>query len=100
MREYETELYRYITWDDGQAGEELFDEINDPGELRNLADALSSAGQLPEAVAEFRRAMGAGHRPRSFLMAERWLAGLDKEGEGDGDDLHKALHDLIAKLPG
>lgn len=32
-----TELYRYISWDDGQIGEELFDELNDPGETRNLA---------------------------------------------------------------
>jgi uncharacterized sulfatase len=32
-----TELYRYISWDDGNAGEELFDELNDPGETRNLA---------------------------------------------------------------
>lgn len=32
-----TELYRYIAWDDGKAGEELFDELNDPGETRNLA---------------------------------------------------------------
>ena len=32
-----TELYRYISWNDGRAGEELFDELNDPGETRNLA---------------------------------------------------------------
>jgi uncharacterized sulfatase len=32
-----TELYRYISWNDGKAGEELFDELNDPGETRNLA---------------------------------------------------------------
>jgi iduronate 2-sulfatase len=32
-----TELYRYISWDDGKVGEELFDELNDPGETRNLA---------------------------------------------------------------
>src|SRR5262249_49625085 len=31
-----TELYRYISWNDGKAGEELFDELNDPGETRNL----------------------------------------------------------------
>jgi iduronate 2-sulfatase len=31
-----TELYRYISWNDGRAGEELFDELNDPGETRNL----------------------------------------------------------------
>jgi len=43
-----TELYRYVTWDDGQAGEELFDEINDPGELRNLAGSSFYAGVLAE----------------------------------------------------
>src|SRR5262245_19641131 len=32
-----TDLYRYIAWDDGKAGEELFDELNDPGETQNLA---------------------------------------------------------------
>jgi uncharacterized sulfatase len=32
-----TELYRYIEWNDRAGGEELFDEINDPGEVRNLA---------------------------------------------------------------
>jgi iduronate 2-sulfatase len=31
-----TELYRYISWNDGKAGEELFDELNDSGETRNL----------------------------------------------------------------
>ena len=43
-----TELYRYITWDDGQVGEELFDESNDPGELRNLAGSQFYAGVLTE----------------------------------------------------
>jgi hypothetical protein len=32
-----TDLYRYIAWDEGKAGEELFEELNDPGETRNLA---------------------------------------------------------------
>ena len=43
-----TELYRYITWDDGQIGEELFDAINDPGELRNLAGSPFYSGVLAE----------------------------------------------------
>jgi phage terminase small subunit len=33
-------------------------------------------------------------------MGKAKLAGLDKEGEEGGNDLSKALHDLIAKLPG
>jgi uncharacterized sulfatase len=32
-----TELYRYVSWDEGTVGEELFDELNDPGETHNLA---------------------------------------------------------------
>jgi phage terminase small subunit len=33
-------------------------------------------------------------------MGKAKLAGLDGEGEGGGDEMAKALHDLIAKLPG
>ena len=32
-----TERWRYIEWDDGRLGRELYDQFNDPGELRNLA---------------------------------------------------------------
>lgn len=32
-----TERWRYTEWDDGRQGTELYDEIADPGELRNLA---------------------------------------------------------------
>ena len=56
-----TELYRYITWDDGQAGEELFDEINDPGELRNLAGSSFYAGVL----AEMRQLLGRARAART-----------------------------------
>ena len=43
-----TELYRYIQWNDGDAGEELFDELNDPGEVRNLAASPFYASVLTE----------------------------------------------------
>jgi uncharacterized sulfatase len=33
-----TERWRYIEWDDGKRGRQLYDERDDPGELRNLAD--------------------------------------------------------------
>jgi iduronate 2-sulfatase len=33
-----TERWRYIEWDGGRVGQELYDAINDPGEIRNLAD--------------------------------------------------------------
>jgi uncharacterized sulfatase len=32
-----TEKWRYIEWDDGKRGEQLYNEDEDPGELRNLA---------------------------------------------------------------
>jgi uncharacterized sulfatase len=33
-----TEQWRYTEWDDGKRGVELYDEVKDPDELRNLAD--------------------------------------------------------------
>jgi uncharacterized sulfatase len=32
-----TEKWRYTEWDGGRQGVELYDEVADPGELRNLA---------------------------------------------------------------
>jgi iduronate 2-sulfatase len=32
-----TERWRYIEWENGKLGQELYDEFNDPGEVRNLA---------------------------------------------------------------
>jgi iduronate 2-sulfatase len=32
-----TEKWRYTEWDDGKRGTELYDEADDPGEMRNLA---------------------------------------------------------------
>jgi uncharacterized sulfatase len=32
-----TERWRYTEWDEGARGVELYDEVDDPGELRNLA---------------------------------------------------------------
>jgi iduronate 2-sulfatase len=49
-----TELYRYTAWDDGKAGEELFDALNDPGETRNLAALPFYANVL----ADMRRRLG------------------------------------------
>ena len=56
-----TELYRYIAWDDGKAGEELFDELNDPGETRNLAPQPFYANVLVamrQRLADVRHASG------------------------------------------
>ncbi len=56
-----TELYRYIAWDDGKAGEELFDELNDPGETHNLAPRPFYANVLVamrQRLADLRHASG------------------------------------------
>ena len=46
---------------------------------------------MAESSTVIRRAVAAGHRPRSFLMAERWLAGLadllDAVGAGESGDV-------------
>jgi hypothetical protein len=33
-----TEQWRYTEWDEGKRGVELYNEVKDPDELRNLAD--------------------------------------------------------------
>jgi iduronate 2-sulfatase len=39
-----TEKWRYIEWDDGKRGAQLYDEKNDPDELKNLADDPRQTG--------------------------------------------------------
>ncbi|WP_420111721.1 TrmH family RNA methyltransferase [Pseudactinotalea sp.] len=52
------------------------------------------------------RAIAAGHRPRSFLMAPRWLDGLrdvlDSVGAGEGGDVpvYVAEEDILKQLTG
>jgi iduronate 2-sulfatase len=43
-----TERWRYTEWDGGTEGVELYDEQNDPGELRNLADDAANKGVISE----------------------------------------------------
>jgi uncharacterized sulfatase len=49
-----TEQWRYVEWDDGKRGTELYDEAADPSELRNLAADPARAS----VVAELRRVLG------------------------------------------
>ena len=40
------ERFRYIEWDEGKAGRQLYDYENDPGELHNLADKPAQAARI------------------------------------------------------
>jgi uncharacterized sulfatase len=46
-----TEKWRYIEWDEGKRGQQLYDEVDDPDELRNLAEDPKHA----KIVAEMRQ---------------------------------------------
>jgi iduronate 2-sulfatase len=43
-----TEKWRYIEWDDGKQGSQLYDEARDPGELHNLAADAKQAKVIAE----------------------------------------------------
>jgi tRNA G18 (ribose-2'-O)-methylase SpoU len=58
---------------------------------------------LAESEKVIRRALAAGHRPRSYLMAERWLtdlADLVEEAERDGIPVYVGEHDVIEQMTG
>ncbi|MBM6403885.1 RNA methyltransferase [Phycicoccus sp. CSK15P-2] len=70
-----------------------------------LRRRLEPEGGLYVAESEkvIRRALGAGHRPRSYLMAERWLtelADLVAEAEDHGVPVYVGEHDVIERLTG
>ncbi len=58
---------------------------------------------IAESEKVIRRALAAGHRPRSYLMAERWLTDLGDlvaEAEQDGIPVFVADHDVIEGFTG
>ncbi|WP_427385516.1 TrmH family RNA methyltransferase [Janibacter sp. G56] len=58
---------------------------------------------IAESEKIIRRALRAGHRPRSFLMATRWLtdlADLVADAEAQGIPVFTAEHDVIESLTG
>lgn len=58
---------------------------------------------IAESQKVIRRALAAGHRPRSYLMAERWvtdLADLVAEAEDQGIPVYVAPHDVIEARTG
>ncbi|CCH77685.1 RRNA methyltransferase [Nostocoides japonicum T1-X7] len=89
--------------------------ISDPADERlrdyvGLTDValrrrLEPAGGLyiAESKKVIRRALAAGHRPRSYLMAERWLVDLADvvaAAEADGIPVYVGAHDVIEDLTG
>ncbi|GAA6526799.1 RNA methyltransferase [Intrasporangium sp. DVR] len=58
---------------------------------------------IAESEKVIRRALAAGHRPRSLLMAQRWLTDLADvvaEAEADGVPVFVGEHDVIERLTG
>ena len=58
---------------------------------------------IAESEKVIRRALAAGHRPRSFLMAERWLTDLAdvvERAEADGIPVYVGDHEVIESLTG
>ena len=58
---------------------------------------------IAESQKVIRRALRAGHRPRSYLMARRWvddLADLVERAENDGVPVYVAAHDVIEARTG
>ena len=47
-RSVRTERWRYIEWDEGRKGVQLYDHVNDPHEYRNLADDPAYAKTIEE----------------------------------------------------
>ncbi|RKT78076.1 tRNA G18 (ribose-2'-O)-methylase SpoU [Terracoccus luteus] len=89
--------------------------ITDPADPRladyvSLTDVVLRRRAEPERgmyIAEsekvIRRALRAGHRPRSYLMATRWvtdLADLVAQAEADGIPVYTGEHDVIESLTG
>ncbi len=90
-------------------------DITDPDDER-LADYVSLTDvalrrrteperglYIAESEKVIRRALAAGHRPRSYLMAQRWLtdlADLVEQAEADGIPVFVGEHDVIEQLTG
>src|SRR5512140_1211515 len=67
--------------------------------LREPAEGL----YLAESEKVIRRALAAGHRPRSYLMGERWLtdlADLVEQAEAGGIPVFVGEHDVVEALTG
>ena len=53
-----TEQWRYTEWDGGAQGVELYDEVRDPGELRNLASDPAHRGTVEAMQGRLRQTLG------------------------------------------
>ena len=91
-----TDRWRYIEWDDGHAGKELYDHENDPKELANLADKPEQAAAQKELAEQLHAAVKASFPPSGetpkipagnvmymplLVEPDAPAAGKDKRGE-------------------
>lgn len=86
--------------------------IDDPGDERvrdyfSLTDVVlrrilepASGLYIAESEKVIRRALAAGHQPRSFLMAERWLADLDGVIASTSAPVYVASPEVIRAMTG
>lgn len=90
-------------------------EITDPADERvrdyfGLTDVVlrrrlepENGLYLAESEKVIRRALGAGHRPRSYLMGRRWLADLAdlvQDADASGVPVYVGADDVIEKMTG
>lgn len=74
-----TPRWRYIEWDEGRQGRELYDESADPGELTNLAEDSAHAATVAELSGKLRAAEQTSFPPsgkRPAVRAADWSPNL------------------------
>ena len=92
-----------VTWIDDSRDPRIADyvDLTDVALRRRLEPELGL--YLAESEKVIRRALAAGHRPRSYLMARRWLtdlADLVERAESDGTPVFVGEHEVIEQLTG
>ncbi|HET8654281.1 MAG TPA: sulfatase [Longimicrobiaceae bacterium] len=66
-RSVRTDRWRYTEWDGGRRGVELYDELNDPGETKNLA----SDPRYASTAAELKKLLATDGRPMDLTESMR-----------------------------
>ena len=78
-RSVRTDHWRYTEWDEGKNGAELYDHVDDPGEIRNLAGDPRHA----EAVAALKALVRAWRRPTTEEASAPPLSDRARPNRGD-----------------